>query len=253
MEQGQTAGTQEGAAAEVAKLPTTDFHFKSTKEIKVAPQGKDEAGNWVFGDDGKALLAAGYKFDEAKGWKRPSVSVALPQVGDDDIVNILSQGGQGKQFLLAICNDQAYNAARAKINAILTETPTAAITAQTIAAFDLSWDMMAAEYLEQAAAARATGISKETWDDFVADYVTVMTRELASAPNMTEEKIKNAADHMKLRFAKCRSNKKMVAKLRDYLAVWFAATSRGDEFSKLYTTLDDRAEVLLNANDEDSI
>lgn len=249
MEQAQN---QNAVPAE-AKQPTTGFHFKSTTEIRVAPIGKDEAGNPVFADDGKALLAAGYKYDEKKGWKRPSVEVALPTIGEEEVVNILSQGGQGKQFMLAICNDQFYNAARSKINEMLTENPLVTITADTIKGFALNWDSMAAAYLEAAASAKATGIAKEVWDEFVADYITVMARELASAPGMNEEKIKNAADHLKLRFAKCRSNKKMVSKLRDYLALWFAATSRADEFAKLFANIDDRAGVLLAADDEDSI
>lgn len=235
------------------KPATTGFHFKSTTEIKVAPIGVDEAGQPVFGDDGKALLAAGYKYDAKKGWKRPSVEAVLPTLGEEDIVNILAQGGQGKQFLLAICDEQFYDFARSKINELLTENAMATITAGTVASFGMSWEAMAASYLEAAASARATGIPKEVWDEFMLDYQNVMTRELASAPGMNEEKIKNAAEHLKLRFAKCRSNKKMLSKLRDYLGLWYTATSRADEFAKLFVNLDDRAKTLLAADDEDSI
>lgn len=248
-----TQAAPQAVPPQEAKPATTGFHFKSTTEIKVRPIGVAEDGAPVFDDEGKALVAAGYKFDAKKGWKRPSVEVVLPSVSEEDVVKTLEAGGQGKQFLLAICDEQFYAAARQKINEILTENPIATITAATVEAFNLTWESMAASYLEAAASARATGIPKEVWDEFVADYVAVMSRELASAPNMTEEKIKNAAEHLKLRFAKCRSNKKMLAKLRDYLALWFTATSRSDEFAKLFTTLDERAKVLLAADDEDSI
>lgn len=248
----QTNATQAAATVEV-KPATTGFHFKSTTEIKVAPIGKDEAGQPVFGDDGKALLAAGYKYDEKKGWKRPSVEAVLPAMDEETLVNILSQGGQGKQFLMAICDEQFYNFARSKINDMLTENPMTAITADVVVGFNMTWEGMAAAYLEAAASARATGIPKEVWDEFMLDYQSVMTRELASAPGMNAEKIKNAAEHLKLRFAKCRSNKKMLSKLRDYLGLWYTATSRADEFAKLFVNLDDRAKTLLAADDEDSI
>jgi hypothetical protein len=238
------------ATAAVAKVATTSFHFKSTQEIKARPIGKNEANENVFDEAGTKLITAGYKYDDKKGWKRPSIEVALPSIAKDGIISVLEQGGQGEQFLLAICNDQFYNAARQKINEILTDNQDVTITAATIKGFNLDWTSMAAAYLEAAASAKATGIPKEVWDDFVADYVTVMLREL---PQNGEEKIKNAAEHLKLRFTKCRSNKKMLAKLQSYLALWFTATSRQEEFSKLYTTLDERAKALLAADDEDSI
>lgn len=228
---------------------TTSFHFKSTKEVKARPVGKNEVGDDAFDEDGNALIAAGWRYTD-KGWKRPSVEVTLPQVSEDDVVNILSAGGQGKQFLLAVCRDQFYSAARGKINDVITDNTLATVTADTVAGFGLNWDSMAADYLSAAESARATGIGKEIWDEFVADYVTTMLREL---PQNGEEKIKNAAEHLKLRFTKCRSDKKMVGKLRDYLAIWFGASSRQEEFAKLFKVLDDRAGVLLAIDDSDSI
>ncbi len=253
----ETTAAAEAAATEAtaAKLDVTSFHFKATKDVKVVPTGKDEAGNYVFDEAGQALVKSGWKYvaDDkgvAKGWKRPSVDVVLPQVTEEDVINALDKGGQVKQFLFSITNDQFYNAARAKINALLGDNILATISADVIKTFDLTLESIASAYLEEAAASRATGIAKEVWDDFMLDYVTVMTREL---PENGEEKIKNAAEHLKLRFAKCRSNKKMLAKLQGYLALWFTATSRQEEFAKLFQNLDDRAKVLLATDDEDSI
>ena len=241
--------TNVNEANTAVKATATDFHFKATKDITVKPIGKNEDESPIFDDAGNALIAAGWKFSE-KGWKRPSVSVVLPAVSEEDVINALQQGGQVKQFLFSITNDQFYNAARSKINAVLDGNILAAITADTIRGFNLTLEGIASAYLEEAASARATGIAKEVWDDFFDDYIVVMTREL---PQNGEEKIKNAADHLKQRFAKCRSNKKMVAKLQSYLALWYTATSRQDEFSKLFMTLDERAKVLLAADDENSI
>ena len=246
-----TDQTNENAAATpAAPTPeTTSFHFKATKDITVEPVGKDEAGNAVFADDGKALIAEGWKYTE-KGWKRPSVEVLLPSVTEDDVIAALDAGGQVKQFILAITSDQFYNAARNKINDAINENKLVKITADFIKGFNLNLEGIAQAYLEEAASAKATGIAKEVWDDFVSDYVAVMLREL---PTNGEEKIKNAAEHLKRRFQACRSNKPMITKLRSYLALWFAATSRQEEFAKLYKTLDDRAQVLLNTDDMDSI
>jgi hypothetical protein len=238
------------AAAAAAAADTTSFHFKSTKSIAIAPTGKDEAGNFLFDEVGSKMIAEGWKYDEAKGWKRPSVDAKLPSLDTHGLLSILEKGGQGAQFLMSIANGQFYEVARSKINDLLNDNSLVVITPETITSFDYDWGSMAAAYLEAEASARATGVSKETYEEFVSDYVEVMLREL---PENGEDKIKNAAEHLKLRFQKCRSNKAMVGKLRDYLALWYAATKRQEEFSKLYKTLDDRAAVLLTTNDEDSI
>lgn len=245
----QAAAEAAAQAAIVAAPDTTSFHFKATKDIETKPVGKDEAGNDVFDDAGKALIAEGWKYTD-KGWKRPSVEVKLPTVTDEDVINAIETGGQVKQFLLSIASDQFYNAARSKINDLISDSKLVKITADTIKAFNLNLESIAAAYLEDAASAKATGIPKEVWEDFVSDYVTVMLREL---PANGEEKIKTAAEHLKRRFQACRSNKPMLAKLQGYLALWFAATSRQEEFAKLYKTLDDRAKTLLEADDMDSI
>lgn len=224
------------------QVQNLDFHFKSNREIKIA-------------DDAiEGFKAAGWKpatkDDKIIGWKRPSISAVLPALEDSDIINILDAGGAGVQFLLAVANEQFYLSARSKIADIISANPLAAVTADTIAGFNLAWDGMAADFLTALNETRSTGIAKEVWDDFEADYISVMMQQM---PGNGEEKIKNAAAHLKARFQKCRSNKVMVKKLQDYLAVWFAASANQEEFAKVFEALNNRAEVLLNASDEDSI
>lgn len=213
------------------------FHFKSNKDVIIATEAE------------AAFTEAGWKKTD-KGWKRPSVEVELPALEQSDVISILETGGAGLQYLLAVTNEQFYLAARSKLQDLLTANPMAALTAETVAAFNLNWDGMAADFLAAAQETRSTGIPKEVWDDFEADYCTVMLQVM---PENGDERIKNAAAHLKARFQKCRSNKVMVKKLQSYLAAWFAATGAQDEFAKVFDTLNNRAETLLNASDEDSI
>lgn len=213
------------------------FHFKSNKDVIIAEDAK------------AAFEAAGWKATD-KGWKRPSVTASLPELEQADVIEVLEAGGAGTQFLLAVCNEQFYLSARNKLAEIISTNPMSVITPDTIAGFGLEWNGMAAEFLAALQETRSTGIPKEVWDDFEADYVSVMMQEM---PANGEERIKNAAAHLKARFAKCRSNKPMVKKLQSYLAVWFAATGSQAEYARVYETLNSRAETLLNASDEDSI
>lgn len=213
------------------------YHFKSNRDIAIA-------------DDAKAAFEAqGWKQSD-KGWKRPSVDAVVSALETDDIIGVLEAGGAGVQYMLAVLNDQFYQAGRSKLADIIASNPLAAITPETIAGFNLNWDGMATDFLTALQETRSTGIPKETWDDFEADYVSVMLQQM---PENGEDRIKNAAAHLKARFQKCRSNKVMVKKLQSYLSVWFAATGNQEEFAKVFDTLNTRAETLLNAADEDSI
>lgn len=213
------------------------FHFKSNKDVPISEDAK------------AAFEQQGWKSGE-KGWKRPSLNATVSALEEADILHILETGGAGVQFLLAVANEQFYLAARSKIADIIAANPLASITGDTVAGFDLNWDAMAADYLTALQETRSTGIAKEVWDDFENDYVAVMLQQM---PQNGEDKIKNAAAHLKARFQKCRSNKVMVKKLQDYLAVWFASTGNQEEFAKVFESLNARAETLLNASDEDSI
>lgn len=245
------------AEVKAAVAPQTSISFKSTKAIEAQPIRNEEGfpeldatGKPTFDEAGTALIAAGFTYDLAKGWKRPTITVSLPAVSEEDVIKALQEGGQAKQFLMAIANDAVYNEARNKINALISANPSCIITAATVAEFDISMEAVAAAYMEESNSAKASGISKEMWAEFVLDYIATMEIAL---PDNPAEKTANAADHLKLRGVKCQSNLKMLTKLQTYLALWYANTARASEFAGIFTSVDKALTTYLGRKAEDSI
>lgn len=92
------------------------------------------------------------------------------------------------------------------------------------------------------------GIAKEVWEAFQKDYEQVMP----AATGKSIEKVKNAAKLLVAKFQPCKGQKKLIQALKDMLDIWYASTSSAEEFTAVYEFLAQKAEALVQA-DEDAL
>ena len=112
--------------------------------------------------------------------KRPSVELTLPVPSVEGIIAILETGGKSLELLLESVTDVIASRAREIVNEKEDIN-------QTNFPFDqLAWEVIA--NLPKAER-RGGGISKDTWEDFSKDYISVMP----SVTGKTAEQVGNAA------------------------------------------------------------
>lgn len=195
------------------------FHFRATAIV-------DEAGKTI-----------------GKSPKPDSVKLNINTLEVEDILSIIEANGNGLELLLEAVNDVIYQEARSVIADAMDAKKTVDQALIDANAAALAWAAIASK---PKAERRGHGISKEEWEAFAEDYKAVMAVVMA---DKTPEQIATAATHISKKFTNCRFNKPVIGTLRGYLATWFANTPNKEDFATIYEALDNRAEVLLTADD----
>ena len=90
----------------------------------------------------------------------------------------------------------------------------------------------------------AVGIEDETWEEFVADYVSVIQHH-----GMDEKRARVGADIMKNRLNKVKSNKPALEQFKMRIQTWYANSSKAEQLTPVYTYLIDRVEKLITNNE----
>lgn len=169
------------------------------------------------------------------GKKRDTIRLNLAVPTVDGIAEIYNQGGKGVAKLRSFIEDALAEMARN----ILNENPN--MTAANFPADAVNWEAFLA-LPEPEAAIR--GIPKETWEAFQADYEAVMPGLL----NKPIETVKLASTHLiKHRFANVKSDKKVISKLQEYLAI-YAQSDNAENYADCIVFLDNKANELLKAD-----
>jgi hypothetical protein len=168
--------------------------------------------------------------------KRPTVELKLPVPSVEGIIAILEAGGKQLELLQAAVEEVVVGQARS----LLTDNE-----AMTEADFPLNqciWEFIANM---PEAEKRGRGIPKETWADFAADYITVMP----GVTGKSAESVSLAAKLFITKFQSVKTNKPVIKKLREQLAIYFNNSSNAEQFTDCVKFLDEKAETLLNADD----
>lgn len=94
---------------------------------------------------------------------------------------------------------------------------------------------------------RGGGISKETWADFFKDYMDVMPEKTGKK----KEQVENAAKLFVARLQPVKTQKKILAFLRDQLNLWFTSTTQDsqEEFAEVKEFLDGKIEEFLKRDE----
>lgn len=177
--------------------------------------------------------------DEATGvqTKRATVELdKLPVPSIEGIVAILQAGGKSLDLLLEAVQDVVVARARDVVN----DNETA-----TTENFDyalLDWNVIANLEKED----RRSGIAKEAWEGFAADYATIMP----AVSGATKEQCANAAKIFVTKFASIKSKKDVIAKLKLRLAVYAENSDKLGEFAECVDYLMKKADKLIAAKEE---
>lgn len=180
--------------------------------------------------------------DEATGVetenKRPTLEVTLELISAQGIVQALRTGGKELDLVVEACRAIQLNRAREIIN------DDEKITSDNFPLDQLQWSVIA--NLPQAER-RGGGISKETWEDFAKDYITVMP----SITGKTEEQIKNATKIYLNKFQQCKTVKPILKALKEQLGIYLNNSANAETYSECVEFLVNKADKYLNLDDAD--
>lgn len=169
--------------------------------------------------------------------KRASVELdKLPVPSVEGIIAILETGGKALDLLLEAVQEVVISRARDVIND--SET----VTTENFDYGQVDWNTIANLEKED----RRSGISKETWEDFAADYVAVMP----SVSGTSKEQAANAAKIFAGKFASIKSKKDVIAKLKLRLAMYAEHSPKAAEFAECLDFLLKKADKLISAKEE---
>jgi hypothetical protein len=92
---------------------------------------------------------------------------------------------------------------------------------------------------------RGRGIPKELWDEFVTDYVSIMP----AITGKSTEQVSLAAKLFINKFQQVKTNKPVVGKLREQLAIYTNNSKNAEQYIDCIKFLDDKAAALLEADE----
>jgi hypothetical protein len=94
---------------------------------------------------------------------------------------------------------------------------------------------------------RGGGISKDQWEAFSADYCAVMPGLTGKATEM----VKRAAALYVQRLTSVKTNKPVLGRLNEQLAIYTQSAPNAEQFIDVLTFLTEKINTLLNASDEE--
>ena len=168
--------------------------------------------------------------------KRPTVELKLPIPSVEGIVAILQAGGKQLELLQTAVQDIVVAQARSILN------DDDKITAENFPVLQCAWSFIA-EMPE--AEKRGRGIPKEVWEEFSADYISVMP----GIAGKTAEQVALAAKLFVAKFQPVKTNKPVIQKLMEQLALYANNAPLAEQYADCIKFLHDKAETLLQADE----
>lgn len=230
-------------------MTTADDAVQSTTETTSAPAAAPI--NTALTDDQKASakqsisakfdnkvdpIEVSFSFRKNKelDTKRPTVELVLPLVSLEGVVSILESGDEKQQqLLLQAVRDYQLTQARSLVD------DDESITQDNFPLDQVTWEFIANMPKSDR---RGAGIAKEVWEEFGKDYFTV----IKAATGKADKAVQNAVGLLLAKFAPVKTDKKVVAFLKDQLSVYINNTQNGEQFQDCYEFLVNKADKLLN-------
>ena len=175
-----------------------------------------------------------YRFKKDKlGNKRQAVELKLPVPSMEGIVEILKAGGKGLELL--------QDALLATVKGVASDFVSAdeKISQDTLPVAQLYWDAIA----NMPKAERQT-IATEQWEAFAADYQGTMP----ALTGKTADQVGLAVQIYLKKFAQVKSNKNILNKLKEQLALYMD-TPNAEQFQDVLELLLRRVDTYLSAED----
>lgn len=180
--------------------------------------------------------------DEKTGtdYKRPTIALTIPKPSVEGLVAIIEVGGKGLELLLEAAADVVIMRARNIIN------DDEGITSESFPYEELMWGKIAAL---PPAEKRGGGIPKETWEEFIKDYIAVMP----ALTGKTVERVENAARNFANKFAAVKTNKKVLDLLVDQIGIYSNGSPNAENYIECINFLTEKADKLMNMSEEEML
>lgn len=176
-----------------------------------------------------------FRFKKDKlGAQRPTVEIKAPVPSVEGIVAILEKGGKGLELLLEVCFDTV----RGAIASYVGDNENA--SQETIPFDKYTWEAIAT-----APRAERKSIADEIWEAFAKDYIEVMP----GVTGKSVEAVTNATAVYLKKFSIVKTDKVVLNKLKDQLALYMEHTKKGEEFAEILELLNGKLDAYLKAND----
>lgn len=178
------------------------------------------------------------KDDNGVEYKRDPLELPIPVPTVNGIIAILEAGGSQLQLLMDSVENVVTQTARSFIS------DNESLNALNFPYDKLTWEAIANMPKPERSGG---GISKEVWEDFGKDYISVMVEHAGK----TVEQATNAAKILLDKFQKVKTVPEVLSFMLDQLTVYANASERADEFSACVEFLVNKADNLLNVSPED--
>lgn len=170
------------------------------------------------------------------GNKRPSVELKLPVPSVEGIVAILEKGGKELELL----QDAIYDVIRGQAAGIVSDDEK--ISQATFPVAQILWSAIANM---PKADRRSSAIDATVWEAFAKDYIETMP----SVTGKSVEAVTNATVVYLKKFSIVKTNKDVISKLKDQLALYLEHSKNAEQFAEILDLLTSKADSYLNAND----
>lgn len=215
----------------------------------------------------KTLDAKDFKFRFKKdklGNQRPTVEIKAGVPSVEGIISILEKGGKGLELLQdalydvvrsAIANDVADDEKFAQATADTATLTLKEVTGKDAAGKEIvvettlpkySWEAIANQPREDR---RASLIPEETWTDFAKSYQAIMP----GVTGKSAEAVANATVVYLKKFSIVKSNKEVLSKLKDQLALYVENAKDAEQFQEVIDLLLKKVDTYLGANEVEQL
>lgn len=178
-----------------------------------------------------------FRFKKDKlGNKRANVTLQVKQLTVDGLIDVLQRGEEKEvNLILEQCNQAFRDVLADKVG------DDEAFDQAKYEALKLDWAAIANMPKEDR---RVSSIPKEVWEAFAADYIAVMP----GLTNTTVEATTLATEIYAKKMAPAKTNKKVLEKLQQRLALYADSSQKAEEFSEILELLTRRCETYLKAD-----
>lgn len=178
-----------------------------------------------------------FRFKKDKlGNKRPNVTINAQVLTVDGLIDVLQRGDKKEvDLVLEQCNAAFRDVLAEKVG------DDESFDQSKYDALGLTWSFIANIPKEDR---RVSSIAKEVWEAFAADYIAVMPALTSTSVEATTLATEIYAKKM----APAKTNKKVLEKLQQRLALYADSSPKAEEFSEILELLTRRCDTYLKAD-----
>lgn len=180
-----------------------------------------------------------FRFKRDKiGGQRPTVELKLPVPSIEGVRAIFEAGGKDLELLM----ETVYDVVRSVAVGIVGDKED--ISQENFPFEKLGWTAIA-----NAPRAERAKIAEEVWEAFGKDYLEIMP----GLTGKTADQIGSAVQVYLKKFAQIKTNKPILAKLKDQLTIYVENTKKGEDFEEILSLLVGKLETYLKADEVEQL